>query len=388
MNIDYSQRLKELPPYLFSEIDAEKKRLIQEGRDIIDLSVGDPDIPTPRFIVERLKEASEDPKNYRYPFGKGLLEFREAAARWYKVRFGVDLDPETEVLALIGSKEGISHIPVAFINQGDTVLIPNPAYPAYSAGVVMAGGHVYDMPLLEKNGFLPDFGSIPYKTAQKAKLMFLNYPNNPTTAVADGKFYSEAVSFAEKNNIIICHDAAYSEIAYGGYKPVSFLQTPGAKNVGIEFHSLSKTFNMTGWRVGFAVGNRDILKGLARIKSNVDSGVFRPIQCAATLAMEKGPVHLKEVMHIYEERCNLLISGLSHIGWQAVRPKATFYLWIPVPPGRTSKELSMWFLDKLQIIVTPGNGFGRYGEGYIRISLTEPTERIKEALNRILTSAK
>lgn len=383
MNIEYSDRLRQLPPYLFAEIDGIKEKLVAEGKDIIDLSVGDPDLPTPDFIIEKLNEASKDPKNHRYPFGKGLIQFREAVANWYFKRFNVKLDPEAEVLALIGSKEGIGHIPVAFINHGDIVLAPNPSYPVYRGSVILAGGEPYDMPLLGENDFLPDFNSIPNKIAKRTKLMFVNYPNNPTGATAEEGFYKELVEFATRNNIIVCHDAAYTEIAYDGYKPMSFLQVPGAKDVGIEFHSLSKTFNMTGWRIGFAVGNKDILKGLAKVKSNIDSGVFRAVQCAATLALERGPVHLKEILRVYEERRNLLVDGLSKMGWKVPKPKATFYVWVPIPPGRTSKELSMWFLEKAQIIVTPGNGFGKYGEGYIRFSLTESTELIKETLERI-----
>lgn len=383
MKIEYSARLQQLPPYLFAEIDAVKEKLILEGKDVIDLSVGDPDLPTPGFIIERLKEAVDDPKNHRYPFGKGLLQFRFAIAKWYDRRFGVKLDPDTEVLALIGSKEGIGHIPIAFIDHGDTVLVPNPSYPVYPASVILAGGEPYYMPLLQENDFLPDFSSIPNKTAKRSKFMFLNYPNNPTAAVADSAFYKDAIDFAGRNNIIICHDAAYSEIAYDDYKPISFLQVPGAKEVGIEFHSLSKTFNMTGWRIGFAVGNRDIIQGLAKVKSNIDSGVFRAIQCAGTLALDRGPQHKAELIQIYQKRRDLLVDGLSQMGWQVEKPKATFYVWAPIPPGRTSKELSMWLLEKAQIITTPGNGFGKYGEGYIRFSLTESAELIKEALQRI-----
>lgn len=380
MKIQYSQRLQELPPYLFAQLDAIKEKMIDEGKDIIDLSVGDPDIPTPKFIVDRMKEAVEDPKNHRYPFGPGMIQFREAVAKWYKNRFGVVLDPETEVHALIGSKEGIAHIPFAFVNSGDTVLVPDPGYPVYNASTILAGGKPFSMPLLEENGFLPDLEEIPKNVVRLAKLMFINYPNNPTGAVAEGDFFKQVVEFATANNIIVCHDAAYSEVAFDGYKPMSFLEIEGAKDVGIEFHSLSKTFNMTGWRIGFAVGNKDIIKGLAKVKSNIDSGVFRAIQCAGTTALEHD---YKEAIRIYQERRDILTDGLNRLGWNVKKPKATFYIWAPVPPGRTSKEMALWLLEKHQILATPGNGFGIYGEGYIRFSITSPTVRIKEALERL-----
>lgn len=383
MKIQYSQKIQELPPYLFFEIDAIKEKLEREGKDVIDLSVGDPDLPTPKFIIDKMREVLADPKNHRYPFGAGMIQFREAAAKWYKKRFNVTLDPEREVFALIGSKEGIAHIPLAFVNNGDNVLVPDPGYPVYNASTILAGGRPYQMPLLDENDFLPDFDEIPHEIRLKSKLMFLNYPNNPTAAIADGNFYKKAVEFATSHNIIVCHDAAYSDIAFEGYEPMSFLEVPGAKDIGVEFHSLSKTFNMTGWRIGFIVGNKDIINGLAKVKSNIDSGAFRAIQCAATTALEEGPSHLEEQLRIYEERRNVLVNGLNKLGWKVEKPKATFYVWVKIPPGRTSKEMAMWFLEKMQIIVTPGNGFGKYGEGYIRFSLTSPTVRIKEALQRL-----
>ena len=383
MKIEYSKKLQELPPYLFLEIDILKKKMAEEEKDIIDLSVGDPDIPTPDFIIDRVKEAMTDPKNHRYPFGTGMIQLKEAIAKWYQGRFNVTLDHATEVLVLIGSKEGLGHIPLAFVDNGDTVLVPDPAYPVYNAGTTLAGGVPYYMPLLGENDFLPDFDSIPNQTARDARLMFLNYPNNPTAAVAGEDFYKRAIEFAAANNIIIVHDAAYSEIAYEGYRPISFLQISGAKEVGVEFHSLSKTFNMTGWRIGFVVGNRDIIKGLARVKSNIDSGVFRAVQCAGTVALEKGARHLEQQLLVYQERRDLFVNGLNELGWKVSKPPATFYIWVPVPPGRTSREMALWLLEKTQIIVTPGNGFGKYGEGYIRFSMTSPTVRIKEAIARL-----
>lgn len=383
MKIQYSHKIEELPPYLFHEIDSIKEKLLQEGKDIIDLSVGDPDLPTPKFIINRMKEAVEDPKNHRYPFGPGMIQFREAVAKWYNNRFGVNLDPEKEVHALIGSKEGIAHIPLAFLNHGDTVLVPDPGYPVYNACTILAGGKPYHMPLLAENDFLPDLDEIPHNILHNAKLMFINYPNNPTAAIANESFYKKIVEFTGENNIIVCHDASYSEIAYEDYKPMSFLQVSGAKEVGVEFHSLSKTFNMTGWRIGFVVGNKDIIDGISRVKSNIDSGAFRAIQCAATTALEKGAIHLDDQLRIYQERRDILVNGLNKLGWRVEKPQATFYIWVPVPPGRTSKEMAMFLLEKHQIVATPGNGFGTYGEGYIRFSITSPTARIKEALQRL-----
>jgi len=383
VRIEYSQKLQQLPPYLFAEIDAIKEKMLAKGEDIIDLSVGDPDLPTPKFIIDKMKEAVEDSKNHRYPFGPGMIQFREAVAKWYKKNFNVTLDPETEVHALIGSKEGIAHIPFAFLNPGDTILVPDPGYPVYNASTILAGGKPYQMPLLAENDFLPDLDSIPHNVLKTSKLIFVNYPNNPTAAIADEKFYKKLVKFALDNNIIVCHDAAYSDVVYDGYKPLSFMQIPGAKEVGVEFHSLSKTFNMTGWRIGFVVGNKDVVNGLSKVKSNIDSGAFRAIQCAATVALEKGPVHFADQDKIMHERRDILVDGLNKLGWKVEKPKATFYVWVQIPPGKTSKETAMWFLEKMKIIVTPGNGFGKYGEGYIRFSLTSPTSRIKEALQRL-----
>jgi LL-diaminopimelate aminotransferase len=383
MKVQYSQKIQQLPPYLFAEIDKIKENMLAKGEDIIDLSVGDPDLPTPKFIVDKMKDAVEDSKNHKYPFGPGMAQFREAVSKWYKDRFNVTLDPSTEVHALIGSKEGIAHIPFAFVNNGDVVLVPDPGYPVYNASTILAGGRPYEMPLLSENDFLPDFDSIPHEVKKSAKLMFVNYPNNPTAAVADELFYKKCIKFASENNIIVCHDAAYSDVTFEGYKAPSFMQFPGAKDVGVEFHSLSKTFNMTGWRIGFVVGNKDVIKGLSMVKSNIDSGAFRAIQYAATVALEKGPMHFAEQDKIMHERREILVDGLNKLGWKVEKPKATFYVWVQIPPGKTSKETAMWFLEKTKIIVTPGNGFGKYGEGYIRFSLTSPTTRIKEALERL-----
>jgi len=383
INVDTSSRLKELPPYLFAEIDKIKKKAISEGKDIIDLGVGDPDRPTPMHIIEQLYEAAKDAKNHRYAMDMGLLKLRETIATWYKKRFDVELDPESEVLPLIGSKEGIAHIPLAYVNHGDEVLIPDPCYPPYKSGTIFAGGVPYLMPLLPENDFLPDLDAIDYQVARRAKIMFLNYPNNPTSAVATEEFFKRVIEYANENNIIICHDAAYSEMSYDGYKPPSFLEFEGAKDVGVEFHSLSKTYNMTGWRLGFVCGKADVVSALRKVKSNIDSGIFQPVQFAGIVALESDQSHIDKLNAIYQRRRDVLVDGLNSIGWKVKKPKATFYVWIPVPPGYTSNELTKSLLEKADIVTTPGVGFGPNGEGYIRITLTVPEERLQEAVDRI-----
>ena len=383
MSFSFSQRLKQIPPYLFAEIDRLKNEMIRRGVDVIDLGVGDPDLPTPPHIVERLKEAAEDPENHRYPSYNGLFLFRRAVSDWYKRRFGVDLDPEREVIALIGSKEGIAHLPLAFIDPGDVVLVPNPAYPVYHIGSIFAGGRPYYMPLLEENGFLPDLENIPEDIARGAKLIFVNYPNNPTAAVADLDFFERLKRFAKKYNIIVCHDAAYTELSYDGYRPPSFLEVKGSKEIAIEFHSLSKTYNMTGWRIGFAVGNADVIKALKEVKSNIDSGVFQAVQWAAIAALEGSEDAVEKNRRIFQERRDILIDGLRKIGLRVQRAKATFYLWARVPSGYSSASFSRFLLERAGIVTTPGSGFGDAGEGYIRIALTVPKERIIEAVKRL-----
>jgi len=383
MKIEISQRLKSLPPYLFAEIDKMKKAAMASGRDIIDLGVGDPDTPTPIHIIESLYKSAQDADNHRYALNYGIPQLRTEIADWYKRRFSVNLDPDTEVLPLIGSKEGIAHIPLAFLNHGDEALVPEPCYPPYKSGTIFAGGVCHIMPLLEKNGFLPDLDAIDYQIAKRAKIMFLNYPNNPTAAIADEAFYKKVIAFAKENNIIVCHDAAYSEISFDDYKPVSFLQIDGAKEVGVEFHSLSKTYNMTGWRIGFATGNKEIIRALGNVKANIDSGIFQAVQFAGIVALKSDEKHIKKLNKMYQSRRDVLIDGLNAIGWKTPKPKATFYAWIPVPPGYTSTELSKMLLEKCDIVVTPGVGFGHNGEGYIRMALTVSQERIKEALDRI-----
>jgi len=383
VRIEKAERLKRLPPYLFKEIDHRKEQVRAKGIDIIDLGVGDPDLPTPPHIIEASKRAASDPANHRYPSYSGMADFNAAVARWYKRRFNVDLDPGTEVVTLIGSKEGIAHIPLAFINPGDIALVPNPGYPVYHIGTQFAGGEPYFMDLLKENRFLPDLESISRETAQKAKIMFINYPNNPTAAVANRDFFESIVAFAGEHNVIVCHDAAYSEMAFDDYRPMSFLEVKGAKTVGIEFHSLSKTYNMTGWRIGFAVGCADVISALGQVKSNIDSGAFQAVQIAGIAALEGDQACVEDMRRTYAERRDILVAGLRSIGLSMEKPRATFYLWVEVPQGYTSTEFTGLLLTEAGIVTTPGNGFGTAGEGYIRMALTVDRERIREAVERI-----
>ncbi|MCL4243876.1 MAG: LL-diaminopimelate aminotransferase [Candidatus Dadabacteria bacterium] len=379
----WAKRIADLPPYLFAEIDAKKNEMRAKGMEIIDLGVGDPDIPTPDFIIEALKKAADDPKNHRYPSYEGMSAYREAVTAWYKERFGVSLNPATEAVALIGSKEGIAHTPLAFLDPGDIGLYTDPGYPVYPTSISFAGGIPHAVPLRKENGFLPDLDALPEDVKQKAKIFFVNYPNNPTTAVADADFYKRLVEFGQKYNILICHDAAYTEIAYDGYEPFSFLQFDGAKEVGIEFHSLSKTFNMTGWRIGFAVGNPKAVGGLGKIKTNIDSGAFQAVQVAGIEALKNYKLGLEDRKKIFQERRDIFCKGLDEAGLRYEKPKATFYIWFEVPEGLTSKEFSAKLLTDTGIVVTPGTGFGKYGEGYARISTTFSTEKIIHAVERL-----
>ncbi len=381
--MEFADRIKQLPPYLFGEIDKAKQKAMAEGRDIIDLGVGDPDTPTPDFVIEKLQKAVEDPSTHTYALNKGLAALRQEMAKWYKDRFDVDLDPETEVLPLSGSKDGIAHIPLAFINPGDEVLVPDPGYPPYKSGTIFAGGKVNLMPLLAENNFLPDLDAIDEETAKKSKIMHLNYPNNPTGAVCDKEFFAKAIAFAKKYDIIICSDAAYTEMSFDGYNPISFLELEGAKEVGVEFHSHSKTFNMTGWRVGMAVGNAEVIQGLTKVKANVDSGIFTAVQYAAIEAL-KNTEKVKSVMNkLYTERRDVLVDGLNGIGWKVEKPIATFYVWASVLEGYDSASMAKALLEKADIIATPGNGFGVNGEGYVRFALTRDVKLLDEAIARI-----
>lgn len=378
-----AERLKKIPPYLFKAIDKKKSEVMARGVDIIDLGVGDPDLPTPPHIIEALKMAAVNPANHRYPAYSGMNDFKEVVAQWYSKRFGVDLDPKTEVATLIGSKEGIAHFPLAFINPGDIVLVPSPGYPVYNIATLFAAGESFYMPLLSENGFLPDIDAIPSDVKSRARIMFINYPNNPTAAVADQGFFKEVVEFAREHKIIVCHDAAYTEMAFDGYRPPSFLEVEGAKEVGLEFHSLSKTYNMTGWRIGFAVGNRKAIEGLGIVKSNIDSGVFQAVQLAGMEALTGDQSCVLEMTKIYSERRNIMVEGLKETGFKAELPKATFYLWVKTPEGYTSTQLATRLLEEIGLVVTPGNGFGESGEGYFRIALTQKKGRLVEAVQRL-----
>jgi len=381
--IEPASRIKTLPPYLFAAIDDMKKAAIARGADIINLGIGDPDLPTPAPIVERLRQEAGNPAHHQYPSYDGMLRFRQAVAGWYQRRFGVSLNPADEVLTLIGSKEGIGHVPLAFVNPGDVVLVPSPGYPVYPVATGFAGGTSYMMPLTKANRFLPDLEAIPTDVARKAKLMFLNSPNNPTSVIAGKDFFARVVEFANKHQIIVCHDAAYSEIYYDGQKPASFLEVEGAKDVGVEFHSLSKTFNMTGWRIGFAVGNKQVLAGLGKVKSNLDSGVFQAVQEAGIVGLRDGDDLAAGIRAVYQERRDALLPGLARLGLEVEPLHAAFYVWITVPKGFTSAAFTAHLLEKAGIVSTPGNGFGKAGEGYIRLTLCATKARLLEAVSRM-----
>jgi len=381
--MELAERLNKLPPYLFVEINRKIAELRAQGKDVVDFGIGDPDLPTPSHIVEHLCRAAHDPANHGYPETDGLLELRQAIAAWYHGRFGVELDPTKEVLPLIGSKEGIGHIALCFIDPGDLALIPDPGYPPYSLGTILAGGEPYFMPLREENDFLPDFETIPDEVADKAKLMWLNYPNNPTGAIADLDFFDRAVHFAQQHGLAICHDAPYTEVAFDGYRPPSFMQLPGARRIGVEFHSLSKTYNMTGWRIGMVVGNPDMVNALFRVKSNLDSGVPQAIQYAAVEGLRGSQGHVSERNAVFQRRRDRLAKVLNDIGLKTRIPKATFYVWAKIPQGYTSIDFTRTLLDELAIAVTPGTGYGKGGEGYIRFSLTIPDDRLQEGVKRL-----
>jgi LL-diaminopimelate aminotransferase len=384
MNINSSLRLKQLPPYLFLEMDRAKREAIKQGRDIIDLGIGDPDQPTPQFIVDKLYEAAKSKENHRYALDAGMPLLRESISRWYKRRFSVDLNPDNEVLPLIGSKEGIAHFPLAVLNKGDYSLVPDPCYPPYNGGTIFAGGKVYLMPLLSKNEFLPDLSKIRNAVLNKAKIIFVNYPNNPTSAIATDGFYNDLIQFAVKNNIIIVSDLAYSEISFDGFKAKSLLEFEGAKENIIEFHSLSKTYNMTGWRVGWACGNSNLVGLLAKVKSNIDSGIFQAIQVAAAAALDADNAHINSMCSMYQERRDVLVKGLKSLGFNLDLPKATFYVWAKIPRRfEGSINFAKTLLSEANIVATPGVGFGKYGESYIRFALTLSVQRITEAVERL-----
>jgi len=378
-----SKRLSGLAPYLFVEINqkiAEKKA---KGEEVINFSVGDPDMPTPAPIIDALCQAAQEPANHRYPETEGLAELRQAIAGWYQGRFGVQLDPDSEVLPLIGSKEGIAHIALCFIDFDDVALVPDPGYPVYSISTKLAGGSPYAMPLSEEKDFIPDLAAIPAHILKKAKLMWLGYPNNPTGAVASLDFFQKAVGFARQNDLVVCHDAAYTEIVFDDYQAPSFLQADGAKEIGVEFHTLSKSYNMTGWRIGMVVGNAKIVDALKKVKSNLDSGIPQAIQYAAIEALNGPQDYLPKKNAIYQRRRDLLIDILNNIGVQAKPPKGGIYIWAKVPEGYTSVEFATELLDKHGVVVTPGTGFGKNGEGYVRLSLTVPDATFVKGLSRL-----
>jgi LL-diaminopimelate aminotransferase len=379
-----AKRLEKIPPYLFAELNSKREQLGLQGVDIINLALGDPDKPTPTQILQTMHQAIDDPSTHNYPPYQGTQEFREAAVNWMERRFGVTgLNPHTEIISSIGSKEAIHNTFLAFVEAGDYALIPDPGYPVYKTASIFAGGEPYSMPLKVENNFLPDLNIIPEEIARNAKLLWINYPNNPTGAIASLEFLGELVDFCRQYNILLCHDHAYSEMAYDGYKPPSVLQVPGAKDVAIEFHSLSKSYNMMGWRIGFVVGNATGIQGLRQVKSNVDSGVFKAIQRAAIAAFSTSDAELWALMSGYQKRRDIIVQGLQSLGWPIEPPEATLYIWVPVPLGYSSQEFVSLLLDRCGIMVAPGNGYGVIGEGFFRIALTVPEERMYEAIQRM-----
>ncbi|MEW6065350.1 MAG: LL-diaminopimelate aminotransferase [Bacillota bacterium] len=378
-----ARRMEALAPGIFTEMAKAKAKKEVKGVKVIDLSVGSPDLPPAPHIIEALRKGVENPCNYTYPLS-GKLELHRALTHWYKQRFNVVLDPATEVLTLMGSQDGLAHVALAYINPGDIALVPDPGYPIYAASILLAEGELYPMPLLEKNRFLPDFTVIPPAVAKRARMMTINYPNNPVAASANADFYKEVVDFAKTYDIVVCHDVAYAELAYDGFKPMSFLEVPGAKEVGIEFYSLSKTYNMAGCRIGFAVGNANILHALGRIKSNIDYGVFSAVQEAGIAALTGDQECVRQTAATYQRRRDILVEGLGKLGWQMPKPQASMFIWAPLPGGyRSSMDFCLEFLDKTGILMVPGVAFGAQGEGYVRIAMVQKEEDLREAIERV-----
>lgn len=378
-----ANRIKTLPPYLFAEIDRKISELKKRGKDVISLGIGDPDMPTPQHIIDEMIKQVQDPATHKYPSYYGLPEYRQSVANWYSRKFNVGLHPDEEVLPLIGSKEGIAHIYLALVDPGDVVLVAEPGYPVYQTGALLAGGQPVSMPMTEDNDFLPDLSAIDPAVAQKAKLMMINYPNNPTAAIAPASFFDEAIEFCAKYDIVLCHDFAYAEICYEGYKAPSLLERPGGKDVGVEFYSLSKTYNMTGWRIGSLAGNKDVIEALGRVKTNIDSGIFNAIQRAAIVALEGPQDCVKQMCDIYQRRRDRIVGRLQSIGLDVRKPQASIYIWLRVPKGETSQSFATKLLEEASVVVSPGNAYGDSGEGFIRLSLTLEDGRIDEALDRI-----
>jgi len=378
-----ARRIKNLPPYLYVEIIKKINEKRARGEEVITFAIGDPDIPTPSHIIERLCQEAQNPANHRYPESDSLPELRQAVAEWYKRRFDISFDADSEVLPLIGAKEGIAHIAFCLIDPGDIALVPEPGYPVYPVSTMLAGGTSHYMPLTRENNFLPDLDSIPKDIANKAKFMWLNYPNNPTGAVANLDFFNKVVKFAQQHNLVVCHDAPYTEVAFDGYRPVSFLQADSAREVGVEFHSLSKSYNMTGWRIGMVVGNDEIVGALNTLKSNLDSGIPQAIQYAAIEALTGPQDCIEQHNAIYQRRRDLVVEGLRSIGLEAESPKASLYVWAKVPEGYTSVEFTSVLLEQVGVVVTPGGGYGKHGEGYVRLSLTVPDAALVKGLSRL-----
>jgi LL-diaminopimelate aminotransferase len=386
MSLDWitpADRLSALPPYVFARLDELKARAREQGLDLIDLGMGNPDGPTPQPVVEAAIAALQNPANHGYPPFEGTASFRRAITDWYKRRYGVVLDPEGEALPLLGSKEGLTHLAIAYINPGDVVLVPSPAYPAHFRGPAIAGGKIYPLMLKAEQDWLIDLAAIPDSVAQQAKILYFNYPNNPTAATAPREFFEDIVAFARKHEILLVHDLCYAELAFDGYHPTSLLEIPGAKEIGVEFHTLSKTYNMAGWRVGFVVGNRHVIQGLRTLKTNLDYGIFTALQSAAETALQLPDVYLHEVQARYRSRRDCLIQGLADLGWSVPKTKATMYLWVPCPLDTTSTDFALSVLQETGVVVTPGNAFGAGGEGYVRISLIAECDRLQEALQRL-----
>jgi LL-diaminopimelate aminotransferase len=385
MNLDWitpADRLKSLPPYVFARLDELKAHAREQGLDLIDLGMGNPDGATPQPVVEAAIAALQNPANHGYPPFEGTASFRRAITDWYFRRYNVELDPDGEALPLLGSKEGLAHLAIAYINPGDLVLVPSPAYPAHFRGPLIAGGEIYPLILKPEQDWLIDLSAIPDSVAERAKILYFNYPSNPTAATAPREFFEEIVAFARKYEIMLVHDLCYAELAFDGYQPTSLLEIPGAKDIGVEFHTLSKTYNMAGWRVGFVVGNRHIIQGLRTLKTNLDYGIFAALQAAAETALQLPDVYLHEVQARYRSRRDFLIQGLAELGWDVPKTKATMYLWVPCPPGISSTDFALSVLQQTGVVVTPGNAFGAGGEGYVRISLIAECDRLQEALNR------
>jgi LL-diaminopimelate aminotransferase len=377
-----AQRVQQLPPYVFARLDELKAKAREQGLDLIDLGMGNPDGPTPQPVIDAAIKALQNPANHGYPPFEGTASFRRAITNWYHRRYGVNLDPDSEALPLLGSKEGLAHLAIAYINPGDLVLVPSPSYPVHFRGPLIAGGKIHSLILKPENDWLIDLAAIPDAVAEQAKILYFNYPSNPTGATAPREFFEEIVAFARKYEIILVHDLCYAELAFDGYQPTSLLEIPGAKDIGVEFHTMSKTYNMAGWRVGFVVGNRHVIQGLRTLKTNLDYGIFAALQTAAETALQLPDVYLEEVQERYRTRRDFLIQGLSHLGWDIPKTKATMYLWIPCPAGIGSTDFALNVLQQTGVVVTPGNAFGVGGEGYVRISLIAECDRLAEALHR------